>query len=81
MKCKKSNKNCTPSFLIEGKNNNFICSGICSKPSQYKYDLVWLCLNGELSKRKIEMTFTEALYLINCLSITLSNISSKYKEL
>jgi hypothetical protein len=62
-KCPRKNKHCKCTLLIKARGNNFICSGINSKPTKYKGDAILLCLSGEISNRCIEMTQEEAAYI------------------
>ena len=50
-----------------------ICSGICSRPTKYKKDNIWLCLKGKyVEDHRIEMTQGEALVIISTLSLAVS---------
>jgi len=71
MKCK--HKRCKQVVTIKGAGDNYICSGINKKPTKYKNDNVWLCLNGEYVKDlKLEMTMDEAFAFMSTLTATLS---------
>ena len=54
---------------------NYICSGISTKPSKFKCDKVWLCLQGKVSRSGIEMTKEEAFGIITALSATYYTLS------
>lgn len=79
-KCPKGNKNCSGGMIIQGAKDNYICSGINSKPTKYKKDNIWLCLRGSLAKQHIEMTLDEALGIISVLSCTLFGMESEKRE-
>lgn len=77
MKCQKKNNYCKPSLIFRAKGNNYICSGINSKPSKYNKDIIQLCLNGVFSKRSIEMTLDEANFISACLNASIGQEISK----
>jgi len=68
MKCPKKNKYCNPSICFKTIKHNYICSGISSKPTKYKKDIVWLCLKGKFSQTQLELTKGEALGIISVLT-------------
>jgi len=67
MKCLKKFKFCVPMKVYKAKKDNYICCGMSSKPSKFKNDTVWLCLNGYYCKRRIEMTRCEAAMIADAL--------------
>lgn len=77
MKCPKKNGDCKISLIIKGKADNYICSGINSKPTKYHKDIIQLCLNGFFSKRSIEMTIEEANYISACLNTSIGQEISR----
>ena len=81
MKCPKKNKYCNPSLIFKSIKNNYICSGISNKPSKFKKDYVWLCLNGALSKSAIEMTEGEANAIVSVLAATSFGFKKLKKEM
>lgn len=77
MKCIKKNKHCKPSLIFKSIKNNYICSGISTKPSKFKDDTVWLCLKGAISKTALEMTENESKAIVSVLAAS----SFSFKEL
>jgi len=82
MKCKKHHTYCSPVLVIPSEHGDYICSGISKKPSKYKKDTVWLCLDGNGSwnnKYKIEMTKEEAQIISACLSLACADDRTQKK--
>ena len=73
MNCPKKIKNCSPTMLFAADKKNFICSGCSTAPTKYKFDKVWLCLQGKFSSTKIEMTVDEAALIISALGTSIAN--------
>lgn len=73
MNCPRKQTECKPSILFRGKGDNLICSGISKKPSRYRKDNVWLCLQGAYGKTYLEMTKQEALMVISALAGSVGN--------
>jgi hypothetical protein len=72
MKCPKKNKTCQACLVYKAqRKDNFICSGINFKPTNYKKDNIWLCLHGATHKLNIEITVEEALYICSVLQASL----------
>ena len=71
MKCPKKIKHCQPCYLLKAKGDNFVCSGVSTKPSIYTKDNLWLCSKGAESKLNIEMTVKEALLICSALNASL----------
>jgi hypothetical protein len=71
MACPKKNKNCQSTLLIKGKEDNFICAGISTKPTNYKKDNIWLCSKGAVCQFALELTVEEALYICSALNSAL----------
>lgn len=71
MKCKKKSKHCTCHLIFQAKGDNFICSGVNTKPTKYEKDIIKLCLNGAFCKRELEMTKGEAAFIIGVLATSL----------
>jgi hypothetical protein len=76
MNCPKKSNTCKSLLIIKGGKNNYICSGISKKPTKYNKDIIHLCLNGILSKMKIEMTKDEASFIISVLAASLGEAVS-----
>jgi hypothetical protein len=72
MKCPLKNKYCKSQAIARAKNNNFICSGINSKP-YIKKDIIKLCVKGRFCKMQAEMTRKEAIGIITTLSCVVYN--------
>jgi hypothetical protein len=80
MKCPRNKKKCKSCLIYLCTNKNFICSGLVKKGTKYPGDIIWLCLNGQLSQSFLEMTPKEASYIISVLSSSLSKSLPSIKE-
>lgn len=80
MKCKKKIACCTPVLMIPSGKNHYVCAGISKKPSKYKEDIVWLCLQGKWVEHvKLEMTKEEAQIISACLNLVCADDRTKNK--
>lgn len=48
MKCPKNSKYCSPTLLIKAQKSNYICSGISTNPTKYKYVVCPKCGHGKM---------------------------------
>ena len=62
--------------MIKFAGKDYICCGFNKKPKKYRHDVIKLCLKGEyVGDFGIEMTPSEALDIISCVSSTIANIA------
>lgn len=81
MKCNRKEKYCKPSLCFKTIKNNYICSGVSSKPTKFNEDTVWLCLNGALSKTYLEMTQGEANAIVSVLAASSFSLKEVKQEI
>jgi len=84
MSCPIKNKNCEQQMCFRAKRqNNYLCVGINSKPDKTPKDVITVCMRGIHSNTEQQMTISEACYLIQCLTVTITELAerkSKRKE-
>jgi hypothetical protein len=73
MKCPKNIKGCSLQAIAKAKGNNFICSGLITKPNP-TCDTIRLCVKGATTDRILgEMTPKEAIAICACLTTSSYN--------